>query len=179
MVDPAAASRFTYRGLFLGIAAAILFVRLLPLSALPARFPGPDLILCFALAWVQRRPDYAPAILIAVVFLTEDILAMRPPGLWALVVLLGTEFLRSRESLLRDLPFVVEWMATGALIMAMAVVNWLILALFLVPQAGFGAVMLQVVATIAAYPLVVLATLLALGVRKTATGDVDTLGRRL
>ncbi|MDI3335616.1 rod shape-determining protein MreD [Defluviimonas aestuarii] len=179
MVDPAAATRFSYRSLFLALAAVILFVRLLPLSALPARFPGPDLILCLALAWVQRRPDYAPALLIVIVFLIEDILAMRPPGLWALIVLLGTEFLRSREALLRDLPFIVEWAATGALILAMAIVNWLVLALFLVPQADFGPVMLQVITTIVAYPLIVLATLFVLGVRRTATGEVDTLGRRI
>lgn len=179
MVDPKTATRIAHRGLFLGLVVAILFARMLPLSALPARFPGPDLILCLTLAWVQRRPDYVPALLVAAVFLIEDIITMRPPGLWALVVLAGTEFLRSREALLRDLPFVVEWIATGALIMAMAILNWLVLALFLVPQAGFGAVMLQVVATIAAYPLVVLATLLAFGVRRGATGEVRMQGRRL
>ncbi len=179
MVDPVAASRFGHRCLFLGIVATILFVRLLPLSAMPARFPGPDLILCLTLVWVQRRPDYVPAILVALVILVEDILAMRPPGLWALVVLLGTEFLRSREATLRDLPFALEWLVTGSVIAVLAFVNWLVLAVLMVPQIGFGQMLLQVLATVAAYPLVVAATLLAFRVRKVAKGEVDALGHRL
>lgn len=179
MVDPIAASRFSYRLLFLGLAAAILFVRLLPLSAVPARFPGPDLLLCLTLVWIQRRPDYVPAFIIAAVFLLDDVLAMRPPGLWALIVLMGTEFLRSRETTLRDLPFVVEWGATSALIVAMTLINWLVLALFMVPQVGFGQITLHMLATIAAYPAVTLAMLLLVRLRKAAKGEVDALGHRL
>ncbi len=179
MVDPVAASRHAHQMLFLAIAAAFLFVRLLPLSAMPVRFPGPDLMLCLTLAWLQRRPDYVPAMLIVAVFLFDDILTMRPPGLWPLVVLLGTEFLRSRLATLRDLPFAVEWLTTGGLIVALSVANWLILSLLIVPQAGFGPMLLQAFATIAAYPIVVAITLFAFGVRKTAKGEANSTGRRI
>ena len=179
MVDPIAASRLGYRLLFAGLAALILFVRILPLNAVPARFPGPDLILCLTLVWVLRRPDYVPALLIAWVLLLDDLLAMRPPGLWTLIVLLGTEYLRSRETTLRDIPFALEWLIVGAMITAMTVLNGLVLALFLVPQAGPSLIALQTLATIAAYPLVVLATLFAFRLRKAAPGEVDALGHRL
>ncbi|MGB3315884.1 MAG: rod shape-determining protein MreD [Albidovulum sp.] len=179
MVDPVTASRQVHRLLFLAIAATFLFVRLLPLSAMPARVPGPDLLLCLTLVWLQRRPDYVPALLIVAVFLFDDILTMRPPGLWPLVVLLGTEFLRSREATLRDLPFIVEWLVTSGLITMLSLANWLVLNLFMVPQAGFGPMLLQVITTIAAYPVVVGFTLFAFGVRKAAKGQVDALGRRL
>lgn len=179
MVDPVAAHRLAYRMLFAGLAFLILFVRILPLDATPARVPGPDLILCGAIAWVMRRPDYAPAALIAAVFLAEDILAMRPPGLWPLVVLFGTEFLRSREATLRELPFVLEWLVAGALVIAMTVSFRLVLAAFLVPQVASGMVALQTVATILAYPAVVLLTRFVLGLRKAAPGEVDALGRRI
>lgn len=179
MVDPVTASRQAHRLLFLAIAAAFLFLRLLPLSAMPTRFPGPDLMLCLTLAWVQRRPDYVPALLIVAVFLFDDILSMRPPGLWPLVVLLGTEFLRSRLAMLRDLPFAVEWLTASGLILTLSLANWLILNVVMVPQAGFGPILLQVLATILAYPIVVAITLFAFGVRKTAKGEVDSLGRRI
>ncbi len=179
MVDPIVASRLGHRLFFAGLAALILIVRILPLNAVPARFPGPDLILCLTLVWVQRRPDYVPALLIAGVLLVDDLLSMRPPGLWTLIVLLGTEYLRSRETTLRDIPFALEWLIAGAVITAMTVVNGLLLALFLVPQAGPGLTALHAVATIAAYPLVVLATIFAFGLRKAAPGEVDALGHRL
>jgi len=179
MVDPIAASRLGYRLLYVGLAAAILFIRILPLNAVPVRFPGPDLILCVTLVWVLRRPDYVPALLIVAVFLLDDLLSMRPPGLWTLIVLFGTEFLRSREATLRDIPFALEWLLVGAVIAAMALINGLVLALFLVPQAGTSLTALQVMATVAVYPLVVLATLFVFGLRKAAPGEVDALGHRL
>ncbi|MCU9849549.1 rod shape-determining protein MreD [Defluviimonas sp. WL0024] len=176
MVDPATARRLRHCLLFLGLAAAILFARLLPLSTVPPRFPGPDLILCLALVWVMRRPDQVPALVIAMVFLVDDILAMRPPGLWALIVLLGTEFLRGREATLRDLPFAVEWSMAGALILTMMLANWFVLAVFMVPQIGLGPTVLHALATGLAYPLVLAATLAVLRLRGPARGEPDTRG---
>ena len=179
MVDPIAAHRFAYRLLFLGFAALVLFVRILPLNALPARIPAPDLLLCATIVWVLRRPDYVPAILIAAVFLFEDILSMRPPGLWPLIVLLGTEFLRSREATLRDLPFALEWLIAGGLITAMTVIDRLVLALFLVPHGSTSLTALQGLVTILAYPLVAILTHFVFRLRKAAPGEVDALGHRL
>lgn len=179
MVDPVAASRLAHRALFLGLAAGLLFIGLLPLSAMPARFPGPDLMLCLTLAWVQRRPDYVPALMVVAVFLIDDILSMRPLGLWPLIVLLGTEFLRSRDATLRDMPFALEWLITSVIIAVLSIANWLVLELVMVPQTRFGLTVLQVIASAAAYPAVVGVTLLAFGIRKTATGEVDALGRRI
>lgn len=179
MVDPILTSRFGHRCLFLGLAALVLFVRLLPLTAIPVRWPGPDIILCLTLAWVQRRPEYVPVLVVAGVFLVDDLLAMRAPGLWALLVLIGTEFLRSRESEFRDLPFLLEWSVTSVVILAIAIANRLVLAIFIVPQTGLGLTLLQVISTIAAYPVVVLVSHFAFGLRKAATGEVDALGHRL
>ena len=114
MVDPVTSTRLGYQAAFVGLAALVLFVRALPLSAVPAVIPAPDLLLCLAIAWVLRRPDFIPVVVIVAVFLMEDILSMRPPGLWTLIVLFGTEFLRSRATLTRDLPFLLEWAMVGA-----------------------------------------------------------------
>jgi len=42
-------------------------VRILPLSTEPGSVPGPDVVLCLTFAWVLRRPEYVPALLIAAV----------------------------------------------------------------------------------------------------------------
>lgn len=179
MVDPIVASRFAHRALFVALAVAVLFVQLLPLDMIPARFPGPDLLLCLTFVWIRRRPDYVPAFLIVCIFLLEDFLTMRPPGLWPLIVLLGTEFLRSREVTLRDLSFLFDWAMSSAVIMAMTLIHWAWLALFIVPQPGIGPTILRALATIAAYPAVVLFTLFVIGLRRAAKGEVDALGHRV
>lgn len=176
MIDPVTARRWTYRALFVALAALLLFLRLLPLSTLPARIPGPDLMLCIAFAWVLRRPDFVPALAIVAVFVIEDMLAMRPPGLWALFVLLGSEFLRDRAGAMRGLPFLAEWATVTAVMAIMLLANRLVLALVMVPQTGLGPTLLQLLTTVAAYPLVVAASHLALGLR--APGELDGMRSR-
>ncbi len=174
-----ATGRWRYAALFVGLAALWLFLRLLPLSTVPTSWPGPDLMLCLTLAWVLRRPDYVPALLVAAVFLLEDFLLMRPPGLWALIVLLGTEFLRARHVQMRELGLFTEWLVVALLITAMVLVNRLVLAVTVVPQPDLGLVALHMVATILAYPLVVGLCFVAFRLRKPTTGEVDSRGRRL
>lgn len=178
MVDPVAARRLAFRLIFLALAIATLFLRILPLSAQPVRLPGPDLMICVTIVWVLRRPDFVPASLIALVFLLEDLVLMRPPGLWAAIVLLGTEFLRSREATMRDLPFAAEWLVAAGLVIAMTVIDRLVLALFLVPQVSPALTALQALATFAAYPLVAVATHFVFGQGRRSAGGVDRLGGR-
>jgi rod shape-determining protein MreD len=198
MVDPRSARLWGYRALFAGFAAAILFFRLLPLSSgprpwpLPAPvagllpdwlypdgWPGADLLLCLALVWVQRRPDHLPAAAIAAVFLMEDILTMRPPGLWALLALIGTEVLRSRQAITRDLPFWAEWAMVAAVLAAMVLANRLILAVLMVPQAPLGQVLVHALGTLLLYPLVAVFVQYVLGLHRAAPGEVDSWGTRI
>jgi rod shape-determining protein MreD len=157
----------------------MMFARILPLSAIPAHWPGPDLMLCVAIAWVLRRPDYVPALSLVAVFLLDDVLGMRAPGLWTLIVLLATEFLRSREAMTRDLPFALEWVMASAVIAAMILANHLVLALFMVPQTAIAPVLMHIFSTLFAYPVVVAVSHTLLGLKKVAPGAVDALGHRL
>ena len=179
MVDPVTASRMTYRLIFVALAALILFLRILPLSAMPSRWPGPDLILCLTFVWLLRRADYLPAYIIVAVFAVDDLISMRPPGLWTLLALMTTEFVRSREVFLRDLPFALEWAIFAAAAMVMTVANRLVLALFMVPQSGFDLTILEVLSTLAAYPVMVLAAVWLFGLRRAAAGQTDALGHRV
>lgn len=179
MIDPVKRELWLHRGLFVGVALTLFFLRLLPLGTEAGRLPGPDILLCLILAWVQRRPDYLPALLIVVVVLIEDLLLMRPPGLWTALVLLGAEFLRSRIALTRELSFAMEWLLIAALMMALLLGYRLVFALAFLPQPAFGFAMVQVLASILFYPAVVWLSHAALGVHKPGMGEVDDKGRRL
>lgn len=172
-------AHWVFRGLFLALALFLLFVRLLPLEASPGALPGPDLLLCLILAWVIRRPDFLPMPLILLVILIEDLILMRPPGLWTAIVVLATEFLRGRVALTRELNFLVEWMLISGVMLGMMLAYRLVLGLAFVPQPAFGFAAVQVLWSIALYPLVVGLSRLVLDLRKPATGEIDSFGRRL
>jgi rod shape-determining protein MreD len=168
-----------FRALFLGLALVLLFIRLLPLGNEPGALPGPDLLICLIMAWIVRRPDFLPMPLILVVILVEDLILMRPPGLWTALVVIATEFLRSRIQLTRELNFLVEWLLISGVMLGMMLAYRLALAIAFVPQAPFGFVVVQALWSIGLYPLVVALSRLALDLRKPATGEIDNFGRRL
>lgn len=179
MVDPVTTARLSYRALYAGVATVVIFISILPVSTVPAAWPGPDILMALTVAWVLRRPDYVPALMIVAVFLIQDLISVRPPGLWALIMLLTSEFLRSRVALTRDLPFLLEWMMVATVMAAAFALQSLTLGLFVVPQAGFGPTAIRFLATVAIYPGVVAVSHWALGLRKVAPGEVDALGHRV
>jgi rod shape-determining protein MreD len=168
-----------FRGLFLAIALILLFIRLLPSGSAAGTLPGPDLLICIIMAWIVRRPDFLPMPLILVVILAEDLILMRPPGLWTAIVIMATETLRSRIELTRELNLLVEWAVVSGAMLGMMLVYRLVLGVTFVPQPPFGFAIVQVLWSIALYPLVVGLSRLALDLRKPATGEVDNFGRRL
>lgn len=196
MVDGATREVWLHRSLFVAIALALLFWRLLPLpipglsqcgepdswcrfTVWLARMPGPDFLLCVIFAWMMRRPDFLPALLIAAVVLLEDMILMRPPGLWTALVLIASEFVRGRVALTRELNFGVEWLLVAGLMLAMLVVYRLTFTMVLMPQPGFGFAMVQVAWSILCYPVVVFLSRYVLDLHKPAMGEIDAYGRRM
>lgn len=168
-----------HRGIFLLLAFSMLFLRLLPLGTLPGHLPGPDLVLCVILAWVMRRPDYLPVLMIAAIVFLEDVMLMRPLGLWTALVVLATEFLRSRAALTRELSFAVEWMLIGGLMIGLLLIYRLFFAVSFLPQPAFGFALTQTLWSILCYPVVVMVSRALLDLRKPAMGELDAMGRRL
>lgn len=158
---------------FLVIAFVIVFFHLLPLRTMPGGWVTPDVLIGLAMAWSVRRPDYVPAILIGLLVLLADLLFMRPPGLMAALVVLGTENLKSRAVQLRDTTFVVEWATVTGVLLAIMLANRLVLGLVMIPQVPFGMELLQTVVTILSYPAMVLVSHYVFGVRKTNPHDND------
>lgn len=178
MVDPATARKLAGWALYIALAAVLVAARLMPMSTGALSFPGPDLVLALTLAWVLRRPDQVPVLLIALVALAEDVLLMGAPGLGAALMVLGTEFVRARESSWRDLPFLAEWALVGIVMAGMMLAGRAVMAVTFNAQPALGQSVLQLLATLAAYPLIVVAGRTILGMRRAATGEVDQYGRR-
>ena len=158
--------RWRYRAGLLALAFGVAFLRLLPVDAGDKGLPGPDLVLLFVLAWVIRRPDFVPVLLIAPIFLMADVLFMRPLGLWTAACVIGTEVLRARGSALRDQPFLAEWALVAAVLGAMTLGNAALLAVFAVSGPPLGLTLFKAGVTILAYPLVVLISTRIMGVRR-------------
>jgi len=168
-----------YRALFVGIALVVLFGRLLPMGGVAGGWPGPDLLLCVIFAWAMRRPDWLPVWLLAAVLLTEDMIVMRPPGLWTAIVIIAAEFVRARVALTRELVFLAEWAMVAGLMVVCLLAYRLVFTLSFLPQPGFGFALVQTVWSILCYPLVVGINRLAFDLRKPSTGEVDRFGRPL
>lgn len=179
MTGTGRAGRWFCRLGFVLIALVLVLLRLLPLGGEAGDWPGPDLLLCVTLAWTLRRPDAMGVWLVALVFLVEDLLLMRPPGLWTAVVVVGTEFLRSRMTFAREANFLSEWMGVALLVLGMTFAYRFVFTLAFLPQVGLGYAMIGTAATILCYPVVVLAAAWAFGLHKPATGEIDAYGRRM
>lgn len=177
MAEAARNSLWFWRAVFVAVFAVLLALRLLPISAEPGKLPGPDLLLCLSCAWVLRRPSHLPALLIGLVVLTEDMLTMRPPGLWAAIVVTGTEFLRRRAGLTRELSWASEWMLVAMAMLGMFLFNRLLMAVTLLPQPGLGLTLVEFFWTALLYPVMVFVLRHLAGVTKPATGERDNLGR--
>ncbi|EAR52013.1 membrane protein, putative [Oceanicola granulosus HTCC2516] len=167
------------RASYLAIAVVLMFLHLLPLDTVPRRWAPPDWLLIVTFAWVARRPDYVPVLLIALVMLLSDLLFHRPPGLWTGIVLICAEGLRRRSADLRAVPFPLEWLTIALVICAAVLANRFLLAVSVTPQAPLSLAMVEMVVTILAYPIVTWLSYLAFGVTRPAPGAVDALGHRI
>ncbi|WP_299609367.1 rod shape-determining protein MreD [uncultured Tateyamaria sp.] len=179
MIDTAPSSRmWTMRISFVALVLAILFFHLLPLQTATGGLIWPDLILTFAIAWSVRRPEYVPAVLLALTFLMADLLLQRPPGLWALLALIACEQMKKQSRSLRDASLATELVSAVLWIVGVGIAYRLILAIMLVEVPQLGPALIQIVVTAIAYPLVVAITHAFMGVRKPGPGDIDGKGVR-
>lgn len=170
---------FGWLGLWLAIAGAVMFARMLPLNLAGPGWPRPDGLLILTLAWVLRRPTHLPAPAIGLVYLVEDLLTLRPPGLWALAVLAGTEFLRRRQAVAREIGLMLEWAMVAGVLVAMTLGYRLALAIVMVPQDPLDLSLVKLLGTVVLYPVAVFVLQYLLRVRKPATGELDERGRKL
>ncbi|WP_299367545.1 rod shape-determining protein MreD [uncultured Tateyamaria sp.] len=169
---------WSMRAAFAGLVLVLLFLHLLPLQTSTGGLIWPDLILGFAFAWSVRRPEFVPAVLLALVFLMADLLLQRPPGLWALLALIACEQIKAQSRSLRDASLATELASAGAWIVGIGLVYHVVLAILLIDRPPLGLVLIQIIVTALAYPLVVAVTHAFMGVRKAAPNDIGGKGAR-
>jgi rod shape-determining protein MreD len=178
MAEIADSQRLLMRLVFLVLALAIVFFHLLPLSTRAPVWAPPDLLIALIFAWSLRRPDYVPVLTVALVMLLADLMFQRPPGLLAFLVVAGCEYLRQRAAAMHEASFAGEWLAVGLTLVAITVANRTVLAVLAVEQAQLGLTLMQMLLTIAIYPLVVVFSQSVLAVRKPTPGDTAAMGTR-
>jgi len=164
---------------FLAMAIAILLIALVPLGFTPRFIPGPDMLLVLIFAYLFRRPEFAPVWLLVPVLLVQDILTLRPLGLWTAIILIAAEFARGQEFRMRERIFLAEWGLVAFLIFLAMLANRLVLSLALVPPPGLVVDLLHVVVTALAYPIMVFFCYFALRVRKVTPEQAIRFGHRL
>ncbi|MFZ7092007.1 rod shape-determining protein MreD [Primorskyibacter sp. 2E233] len=178
MVERGPGHIWAMRCIYLAISVLVIFLHLLPLQTMPRHFAGPDLIVALTFAWALRRPDYVPAILIAGVMLLTDMLFGRPPGLWALLVLLASEWLKRRDRRMRDTTFVAEWLTVTAVLFTITATYRIVLGVLIVPGGALFLSVMEFAMTVLAYPVVVAISHVLFRVRRSAPGEIDPMGRR-
>ncbi|MCM2563528.1 rod shape-determining protein MreD [Lutimaribacter sp. EGI FJ00015] len=178
MSDPSSWRLWSMRAAYLGLGLFLILLQLMPLEFTPRRLAPPAYLLCLTFAWAVRRPEYVPALAIAVLMLLADFLFQRPPGLGAALALAGAETLKRQTRSLRDQPFMMEWVTVAIVLAGVFLTYRLAAALFVVPQPPLSLALIQVLGSVLVYPLVVLLSWAVLGLRKSTPGEVDTLGNR-
>jgi rod shape-determining protein MreD len=179
MAEGQASRLWAMRGAYAGLALVLVLFQLLPLETTPRRWAPPDVLLLLTLCWAARRPDYVPVLSVAAVMLLTDLLFQRPPGLWAALAVVGTEYLRRASRGLRDASFAFEWFTVALVIAAMTFGNRMVMALTMTSQIPLLLNMIQMTMSILFYPVVAAASHLLFGVRKTQPGEVNALGQRI
>ncbi len=165
---------WTYRSIYLGLGLCVLFFRILPLHTGTPGLPGPDIILCVTLAWVMRQPTAVPVAAILFLFLLGDILLQRPVGLWTLLALMTSEGLRSRRATLTEASFLVEMTIVAGAILFMVLAQRLVLWVLVTDQPSLGLSLMEGLATIVIYPIVVLVSKFALRMDKLPLVDLES-----
>lgn len=179
MIDPARTRRLLFQTLFFGVCMLVIFVKMLPLSTIPAAIPAPDLIFAFTACFVIRRPRYTPVLLIVLVHMLADILFLRPMGLWPALTLLGYEYLRQKNSMGAELQLSVELVLVPLVFGVIMGMNALVYLALGLAHPTLGQSLLYILMTAIAYPFVIAASEFILGVRRARPGEIEPDGTTL
>lgn len=167
------------RGIYGAICLGVIMLRLHPFSTQPNQWPGPSILLVLTLLYALRQPRLVPPMLVAGVFFLADLLFMKPPGLMAALVVIGSETLRRRSEALRSAGVMAEWIMIAIAIAAITVLERLTLGVLMVPRPELGPALIGMIGSIAIIPVVDLIGRLILGLRRAAHGERDEKGHRI
>jgi len=168
-----------FRLVYVGVALLILFTQLLPLDTAPRAWAGPDVLMCVTMAWTVRWPAYAPTWLVAIVALIADLLLQRPPGLMALLIVVGSEYLRYRATGPNQAGAVIEWLSAALVMGGIFIVYRSVLGILGVGQAKLGLMLTQILGTMLVYPLVAFLCRITLGEPAPVVTETERKANRI
>ena len=164
-----------YPVIFIFISTLFLFLRLLPIDLIARNWAFPDFLICFMLAWSMRKPEAIPAILIALIFLLEDFLFQRPPGLYAALALLACEWSKRQALSAEEFPFLIEWLVAIISIFALFVSYRLLLYLSFTALPPLRLGLFELFGTIISYPAAVGICRYILRMRSPRSNSLDKI----
>jgi rod shape-determining protein MreD len=153
------------KALLLAMGMVAIYLPLVPYSLAAGDAGSPDLLSCLVIAWIVRRPDTAPLVLVVILGLLADVLTSRPLGLGALGLVICAELFRAQRGLLVGLPFVLEWLVVTVATMAVALCSFLLLKLTFMDGPSVRQLASHALVTSISYPVVVGVLYWMMGVR--------------
>ena len=152
VVDPSLRI-FRLRLTYLLIVMLMVLFQTMPIHTSIDQFAMPDIPLVITFAWVMRRPDVMDPILITIAFLFADMILQRPPGLWTVIALCGSMFLRSRTIYFKEAIFFYEWLMIAIVVIFCFTAHQFLLLLTFLPTHDLALLVKQALFTIMLYPI--------------------------
>ncbi len=144
---------FAYQVVYFCIGLLIIFFQILPLQTTPQTWSGPNVLLVFFAAIVTKRPEFISSFLVASIFLIEDFFLMRPPGLMSSLTVLGFYFLK-RKFLYQEVnSLMFGWGSVTACLTIILLLYHFISIFLFIPSAGFRLTLIELIVTLALYPV--------------------------
>ena len=144
---------FAHQVIYFCIGLLIIFFQILPLQTTPQTWSGPNVLLVFFAAIVSKRPELISSFLLASIFLIEDFFLMRPPGLMSALTVLGFYFLKRKFQTQEVNSFMFGWGSVTACLTTILLLYYFISILLFIPSAGFKLSLMELLMTLALYPI--------------------------
>ena len=144
---------FAHQVVYFCIGLLIIFFQILPLQTTPQAWSGPNVLLVFFAAIVTKRPEFTSSFLVASIFLIEDFFLMRPPGLMSSLTVLGFYFLRRKFQHQEGNSLLSGWGSVITCLTIILLLYYFISILLFIPSAGFRLTLMELIVTLALYPV--------------------------
>ena len=144
---------FAHQVVYFCIGLLIIFFQILPLQTTPQAWSGPNVLLVFFAAIVTKRPEFTSSVLVASIFLIEDFFLMRPPGLMSSLTVLGFYFLKRKFQHQEGTSLLSGWGSVTTCLTIILLLYYFISILLFIPSAGFRLTLMELIVTLALYPV--------------------------
>lgn len=144
----------------------LLLLFLVVLGQLPFSLPGdsaatPYFVLMAVFYWGLHRSDLLPAGVVFLIGLLQDALEGEPFGVNAFVLIAVYWFVASQQRHFAGRPFMVVWLVFALVAMSAESLRWLLVSVLTTTLIGPWSVTFEYLMTVALYPVLTLAFVLA------------------